>query len=122
MALDRSDSLERDHHDDNPQGTGDGEAPAEPSQPQQAPPVADPESRRIAQLSPEGIPGDPHTDRHAVGRFIQIIVVIALVVALALAVFVNRWVGVAVGVLALGLMLFNPVLWAAILRAKEREH
>lgn len=113
--------LDQPNPHDNPQANGDGSAPAEPSQPQQAPPVADPESRRIAKLSPEGIPGDPHTDRQAVGRLIQMMVVVALVVALALAVFVNRWVGVAVGVLALGLMLFNPVLWAAILRAKERE-
>lgn len=114
-------SLDRPHHDEAPQTKGEAKEPHAPSKIEQAPPVADPESRRIARLSPEGIPGDPHTDRHAVGRLIQMMVVIALVVALALAVFVNRWAGIAVGVLALGLMLFNPVLWAAILRAKERE-
>ena len=38
-----------------------------------------------------------------------------------LAVFADRWIGLAVGVLGLFLLIVNPALWAAILRVKERE-
>lgn len=92
------------------------------SSPDQQPPVADPRSRQIAEASPEGIPGDPSTDRHAVSRMLTISVVVMLAIALVVAVFVDRWMGLGVGALALFLMLANPVFWAAILRVKEREN
>lgn len=91
------------------------------STPDQAPPVDDAKTRRIAETSPEGIPGDPQTDRQSISRILTIFVVVMLAIALVVAVFVNRWAGVVVGTLALFLLLANPVFWAAILRVKERE-
>lgn len=91
------------------------------SPPDQPPPVADEKARRIAEQSPEGIPADPDTNQQTIGRLLFVAVVLILAVALAVAVFGNRWLGLGVGVLALFLLLVNPVLWAAILRAKERD-
>lgn len=92
------------------------------SAPDQPPPVADARSRHIAETSPEGIPGDPGTDRHTVSRMLTILIVLLLTIALVVAVFVNRWLGLGVGVLAVFLLLANPVFWAAVLRVKEREN
>lgn len=48
-------------------------------------------------------------------------VVLPLTVALVLAGFADRWIGLAVDVLALVMLIANPTQWAAILRVKERE-
>jgi hypothetical protein len=91
------------------------------SEPDQPPPVADERARRIAETSPEGIPADPGTDHRTLSRLMLAAVVLLLTVALAVAVFADRWIGLAVGVLGLFLLIVNPALWAAILRVKERE-
>lgn len=91
------------------------------SEPDQPPPVADERARRIAEASPEGIPADPDTDHRTLSRLMVAAVVLLLTVALGLAVFADRWIGLAVGVLGLFLLIVNPALWAAILRVKERE-
>lgn len=100
-----------------------GRTPIDPNQdpPAQQPPVADPHARDIAERSPEGIPGDPKVGSRAVARTIVGFAVLAMFSAVLVAVFVNRWLGLAVGILAFGLLLANPVFWAAILRARERE-
>jgi Flp pilus assembly protein TadB len=92
------------------------------SAPDQPPPVADAQIRHIAETSPEGIPGDPGTDRRTVSNMLTILMVLLLTIALVVAVFVNRWLGLGVGVLAVFLLLANPVFWAAVLRVKEREN
>lgn len=94
---------------------------AEQSDPHQPPPTSDAQSRRIAQRSPEGIPADPGMDRHALNRMVVGFAIVALIVAVVLSAFVNRWAGVAVAALAVGALLFNPALWAAVLRVRERE-
>ncbi|MFI4883590.1 MAG: hypothetical protein ACIAQU_13500 [Phycisphaerales bacterium JB064] len=91
------------------------------SPPDRPPPTDDGQSRRIAEVSPEGIPADPRTNRRTLNRIIVGFVIVVLVVALLLAVFLNRWAGLGVGALAIGVLLFNPTMWAAILRVKERE-
>jgi len=88
--------------------------------PSQPPPAPDAESRRIAEVSPEGIPATS-TNKRAVGGFVLGFAIIALVASVLLAVFVNRWAGLSVGVLAIGLLLFNPALWSAVLRAQEQD-
>lgn len=91
------------------------------SPPDQPPPAPDARTERIAKVSPEGIPADPSTNRRSLQRLIVTIVVVVLIAALLVAVFLNRWAGLGLGALAGGLLLFNPVMWAAILRVKERE-
>ena len=98
------------------------DAPEGPNQdaPSQPPPTSDPKAQRIAEKSPEGVPGSPETDRSSVGLIITVIVIVALIAAVLVAVFVNRWFGLGVAVFAVGLLFFNPVFWAATQRAKER--
>lgn len=91
------------------------------SPPDRPPPTDDPERRHIAEVSPEGIPADPHTNRRTLNRIVVGFSVAVLAVALLLAVFLNRWAGLGVGALAIGVLLFNPTMWAAMLRVKERE-
>lgn len=91
------------------------------SPPDQAPPAPDARTRRIAEVSPEGIPGDPHTNSQSLSRVIVTIAVVVLIAALLVSTFINRWAGLGLGALAAGLLLFNPALWAAMLRVKERE-
>lgn len=104
--IDASDQQTREH----------GEAPAQP------PPTADPRARRIAEVSPEGIPADPQTDRKTIGKILTGSFVVVAIIAVLLAIFVNPWVGLICGVLAVLLMLINPVLWASFSRMKEREN
>lgn len=91
------------------------------SEPDQPPPVKDEKARRIAEVSPEGIPADLGTNQQTISRLLFAAVVLLLTVALAVAVFADRWIGLGVGVLGLFLLIVNPALWAAILRVKERE-
>lgn len=87
----------------------------------QPPPTSDPKARRIAEVSPEGIPADPDTDRRTIGRTLTFAFAIVAIIAVLLAIFVHPWVGLICGVLAILLMLVNPVLWASFSRMKERE-
>jgi len=91
------------------------------SEPVQPPPAAKTEQQKIAQTSPEGVPGSPNVGGKAVGATITVLGVLTLVIALLVAAFVNRWAGLAVGAFGIGLLFFNPTLWSAVLRAKERE-
>ncbi|UYV14087.1 MAG: hypothetical protein NCW75_07295 [Phycisphaera sp.] len=88
----------------------------------QPPPTADPDARRIAEVSPEGIPADPKTDRRTIGRILTGSFLVVAIVSVLLAIFVNPWIGLICGVLAVLLMLINPVLWASLSRMKEREN
>ena len=97
------------------------DAPPNQSGPMQPPPTSDPARERVAKTSPEGIPAAPNLGATTVRRTILTLAIIALIVSLAIAVFVNRWVGLALGAFGIGLLLVNPALWSAVLRAKERE-
>ena len=88
----------------------------------QPPPTADPRARRIAEVSPEGIPGDPQTDRGTIGKILSVSFVVVAIIAVLVAIFINPWIGLICGVLAVLLMLINPVLWASFSRMKEREN
>lgn len=88
----------------------------------QRPPTADPRARRIAEVSPEGIPADPQTDRKTIGKLLSVSFVVVAIIAVLVAIFINPWIGFICGVLAVLLMLINPVLWASFSRMKEREN
>ncbi len=87
----------------------------------QPPPTDDPEARRIAEVSPEGIPADPGTDRRTIGRIFTGAFIVVAIIAVLLAIFVHVWVGIITGLIAVLLMMVNPVLWASFSRMKERE-
>ena len=95
--------------------------PPTQSPPSQPPPTADDRARRIAEVSPEGIPSDPKTDRASLGRVFVTIGVVVLITSVLVTAFLNRWAGLGLAALATGLLLFNPALWSAVLRVKERE-
>jgi hypothetical protein len=87
----------------------------------QPPPTPDEHARRIAEVSPEGIPADPQTGRRTIGTIFSVAVAIVLVISVLLAIFVHVWVGIITALIAVLLMLVNPVLWAFFSRMKERE-
>lgn len=82
----------------------------------------DPEAGRIADASPEGIPADPETGSKRI--IAMIILSIGAVVAAALIIGFTVGSGAGWGVLIVGIAIaavINPVMYAAIARARERE-
>lgn len=73
-----------------------------------------------AEDPPEGKPAENEPNPRQISLLLIMIVLGLLVVALLFGLFVRAEIGIAVGVLAVLLVVFNPEFWALILRAKDR--
>ena len=69
---------------------------------------------------PEGTGPDSEPGPAVISVLLAAAVFLLLVAALVLALFVNKGLAIGVGVAGVLLFVANPVVWAAILRARER--
>ena len=79
------------------------------------------DGERIRRISPEGRPARPGGRGGTLVLFTSVAILTLLVVAVQLAVLGYIWFGITVAVLGLVFgILANPVMWAALLRVRER--
>jgi hypothetical protein len=77
-------------------------------------------ARKIAEKSPEGVPGMPDAGPRKIGLMLALAIIGLLTVAVLLAAFVSPIGGVSLGAVAIVFFLANPAVWTAIQRADER--
>jgi hypothetical protein len=81
------------------------------------------EAERIRRVSPEGLPAHPEARGGTLVLLTAAAMMVLLMISIALAAYGAFW--LAATVTALGLLfgvLANPVVWASVLRARERDH
>lgn len=79
------------------------------------------EARKIEAVSPEGRPAVPEVKAAGIGLMLVSIIVLLLVIGMIVALAVSEPAGIAIAALGVLIFLINPVVWASVLRASERE-
>ncbi|TVQ60754.1 MAG: hypothetical protein EA379_07590 [Phycisphaerales bacterium] len=78
-------------------------------------------ARKIEEESPEGRPAQSDLRGVGIGKMIVGVALAIVLVGVILAFAWDRTFGVAIAVLGVLAMAFNPAVWGSLLRASERE-
>ena len=88
-----------------------------------ADPCDDRQAGEIADVSPEGRPANPGLGAKGIAMMICASVTVVVIASILTAVFVSAAAGWGVFIVSMLLtVVINPVMYASILRAREREH
>lgn len=79
------------------------------------------EARKIEAVSPEGRPAVPEVKAGGIGLLLISVVVALVVIGIVVAIVFRPIAGIAIAVLGVLIFLINPVVWASVFRASERE-
>lgn len=74
----------------------------------------------IKEVSPEGEPAHPEAGPKKITGYMVLAVVTLIVAAIVLAIMGQTVIAIGLGVAAVLMMILNPVFWASVMRAKER--
>lgn len=103
-------------------------SPADEARPVPKPEIEEPEevrlereAQKIEEVSPEGRPAVPEIKAGGIGLMLIAIVVLLVVIGIIVAIVYRPAAGIGIAAFGLVILLFNPVVWASIFRASERE-
>ncbi|HMN41223.1 MAG TPA: hypothetical protein PKE29_10285 [Phycisphaerales bacterium] len=77
-------------------------------------------AQKIEAVSPDGRPAHPQIGPRGIGKMLLLFALVVLIAGVVVGVWLSRPLGIAIAVVGAVLFVFNPTVWAAVGRARER--